>query len=113
MLPFDEQKVLLNARQATTEDLLERVTAFREEMEPEAIEIIKMELRRRGVGPEQIQQASQDRAGKLVRDRTGLARRCSICARPAVARRWGWHRLWGRLPLFPRLLNYCAEHRQR
>ena len=110
MVQFDAHKVLLNARQATTEDLLERVTAFRDGMEAEAIEIIEMELRRRGVGPEQIEQAIQHGTGNRVRDRSGLPRRCSFCHRPAVARRWGWHRLWRRLPLFPWPVNYCAEH---
>ena len=31
----------------------------------------------------------------------GTAVRCSFCHRPAVAEGWGWHRLWGVLPLFP------------
>jgi len=110
MIPFDSHKALLNARQATTEDLLDRVTAFRDGMEPEAVEIIEMELRRRGVGPEQVVQAARDRAGKVVRDGAGLPERCSFCPRAAVVRRWAWHRLWGLLPVFPRRLNYCAEH---
>jgi hypothetical protein len=110
MIPFDAQKVLLNARQAATEDLLDRVTAFRDEMEPEAVEIIEMELRRRGVGPEQIEQAKHAHAARLLRDRSGLPAQCSFCRRPAVARRWAWHRLWGRVPLFPRRVNYCNEH---
>jgi hypothetical protein len=113
MLPFDADKALRNARLASTEDLLDRVTAFREDMEPEAVAIIEMELRRRGVGPEQIEQTRQDRAGKLTHDRSSLTMRCSFCTRPAVERRWGWHRLWGRLPVFPRRLNYCPEHQPR
>ena len=28
------------------------------------------------------------------------------CHRPAVVRRWDWHRLWGLLPVFPRV---CAR----
>lgn len=112
MLPFDADKTLRNARLATTEDLLDRVTAFRDGMEPEAVEIIEMELRRRGVGPEQIEKTRQDRAGKVIRDRSGFAARCSFCSRPAVERRWGWQRLWGRLPIFPRLLNYCQQHQR-
>jgi len=110
MIPFDPHRVLLNARQATTEDLLDRITAFREGMEPEAIAIIEMELRRRGVDPAQTEQLHREREGKILRDRTDLALRCSFCSRPAIARRWGWHRLRGRIPLFPRLLNYCADH---
>ena len=113
MLPFDADKILRSARLATTEDLLDRVTAFRNDMEPEAVEIVEMELRRRGVGSEQIEQTRQDRAGKLTRDLNGLTARCSFCSRPAVERRWGWHRLWGRLPVFPRRLNYCQQHQSR
>jgi hypothetical protein len=112
MLPFDADKTLRNARLASTEDLLDRVTAFRDAMEPEAVEIVEMELRRRGVGPDQIEQTRQDRAGKLIRDRSNLPARCSFCSRPAVERRWGWHRLWGRLPVFPRRFTYCVEHRR-
>jgi len=110
MIPFDAHKTLLNARQATTEDLLDRVTAYRDGMEPEAIEIIEMELRRRGVGADQIEQAQSEHAGTVMRDASGLPMRCSFCPRPAIAQRSGWHRLWGRIPLFPRHLNYCAEH---
>jgi hypothetical protein len=110
MIPLDAHKILLSARQATTEDLLNRVTVFREGMESEAVEIIEMELHRRGMGAEQIEQARRDALGKVVLDRAGLPVRCSLCSRPAIVRRWGWHRLWGRVPVFPRLLNYCAEH---
>jgi hypothetical protein len=37
--------------------------------------------------------------------------RCSFCHAPAVAEGWGWHRLWGRFPVFPRFFFYCASHR--
>jgi hypothetical protein len=108
MIPFDTQKVLLNARAATTEDLLDRVTVQREGMEPEALGIFEDELRRRGVGREQIEQAAQR---QVLRDQDGVAVACSFCRLPAVARGWGWHWLWGRLPLFPRRFNFCEEHR--
>jgi hypothetical protein len=41
----------------------------------------------------------------------GTAVGCSFCHRPAVAEGWGWHRLWGLLPVFPRYYYYCSEHR--
>jgi hypothetical protein len=110
MRPFDPQKVLLNARQATTEDLLDRVTVFRDEMEPEAVEIFETELRRRGLGRDQLEQHAQQR-GRTRRDREGRAAKCGFCHRPAVVQGWGWHRLWGRVPVIPRRLNYCEEHR--
>jgi len=28
-----------------------------------------------------------------------------------VAQRWSWQKLWGVLPVFPRLFYYCEEHR--
>src|SRR5262245_10163628 len=110
---FDPQRVLLNARQAGTEDLLDRVTAYREGMEPEALEIIEAELRRRGVGPEQIEAHARRYREEGVALPGGAAAKCSLCRRPAVARGWGWHRLWGRLPLFPRPFRYCEAHRPR
>ncbi len=46
-MDWDADRVRANARQASTEDLLERVTIYRSGMEPEAVEIIEAELRRR------------------------------------------------------------------
>ena len=108
MIRFDAHKTLLNARQATTEDLLERVTVQRAGMEPEALEIFEDELRRRGVGREQIEAARRP----TIAGAGGFAAACSFCRRPAVAQGWGWHRLWGRVPVFPRRFNYCEEHRR-
>lgn len=48
-MDWDADRVRANARQAPTEDLLERVTVYRSGMEPEAVEIIEAELRRRGI----------------------------------------------------------------
>lgn len=112
MLPFDPDRVRVNVRQATTEDLLDRVTAYRPGMEPEALRIIEEELRARGVTPDEIDAHAQarDRHASLLPD--GTARPCSFCRRPAVEHRWGWHRLWGVLPVVPRYLFYCDEHRQ-
>jgi hypothetical protein len=110
MTPFDPEKVRRNAREATTEELLDRVTAFRDGMEPEALEVLERELHRRGIGEDQLEQARRDYQASAVRDPAGVARRCSFCKRPAIARGWGWHRLWKVMPLFPRILNYCAKH---
>ena len=44
MLPFESERVRKNAREATTEDLLNRVTVYRGDMEPEALKIIEAEL---------------------------------------------------------------------
>ncbi|MCC6416755.1 MAG: hypothetical protein IT429_00730 [Gemmataceae bacterium] len=111
MFRFDATKVQENARKATTEDLLDRVTAQRDGLEPEAVEIIERELRARGVRAEQIADHAE-RYREVVRAADGLTARCCFCHRPAVARRWRLHRLWGVLPVFPRPFYYCAEHRR-
>jgi len=110
MLEFDPVKVRRNVEEAKTDDLLDRVTAFREGMEPAAVRIIEEELFRRGVGPAEIDQYRQDQAGRLVMRPEGFAYRCSFCQRPATVRRVGWHRLWGLIPILPRVLNYCPNH---
>jgi hypothetical protein len=112
VIPFDAQKVLVNARQADTEDLLDRVTVYRAGMEPEAVEIIETELRRRDVGPEQIEaHAAQRRRDCLPLLPDGTAIKCSYCYRPAVVQGRGWHRVKGVLPVFPRWFAYCDRHR--
>ena len=106
---FDSSHVLTNARAATTDDLLDRVTVFRAGMEPEALELFEMELRRRGVTPEQIDiHARQYETFLRAADGTVLV--CSRCRKPAVNRRWSWHRLWGILPVFPKKARFCVEH---
>ena len=108
-MEFDASKVLANARAADTEDLLDRVTAYRAGLEPEAIEIIEMELHRRGVSAEQIAEHGRQFVDCL-RAADGTVLMCSQCRKPAVAVRWGWHRLWGQLPVFPYRIRCCKEH---
>ena len=107
---FDLERIRKNARESGTEELLDRITAYRAGMELAAIEIIEAELDRRGVDERQISEHAERRTGVLRRGE--VARRCSRCERPAVERRWGWHRLWGKLPIFPRLFWHCDVHRQ-
>ena len=111
MLPFDPERVRSNVRQAEDEDLLDRVTVYRSGMEPEALEIIEAELRARGIRGEQIEAHAQERAPEIIPLPDGTVRPCSFCHRPAVDHGWGWHRLWGVLPVFPRYYFYCEEHR--
>jgi hypothetical protein len=110
MLEFDPEKVLLNARGATNEDLLNRVTVFRNQMEPEAVDIIERELRSRGVtAADQLAHADRFKDGVIVRT-DGTVARCSVCRQPAIAQRWSWHWLWGKVPLFPVRVHYCRQH---
>jgi ATP-dependent helicase YprA (DUF1998 family) len=113
MLPFNRERVLVNVRNATTEDLLDRVTAYRAGMEPEALDLIEAELRDRGVTAAQIEAHAEGRRREGVLLSEDVAARCSFCDRPAVVSAWGWQRLGRLVPLFPRVFRYCAEHRPR
>jgi len=108
-LELNLERVKQNVERADTEDLLDRATVYRDGMEPAALELIDAELRARGVGDAEIAAHRTRRAGTLFAA-DGLALKCMECARPAVARRWCWQRLWGRIPIFPRPMRYCDEH---
>jgi hypothetical protein len=106
MLEYDKQRVRENVTRSDTEDLLDRVTIYRADMEPDALYVIEEELRQRGVTAAEIE------AHASRREEAGaVSERCNFCSRPAVIEHWGWHKLWGRLPLFPRMLRYCEIHR--
>ena len=109
-MQLDLQRVRDNVRQATDEDLLDRLTVFAKEMEPDALEIIEAELRGRGVSTDGILDHYQKRRAEGVLEENGVVCRCSFCIRPATGRRWGWHFLWGLLPLFPCRFRYCRMH---
>lgn len=109
---MDARRVREDARTASTEVLLDRVTVFREEMQGPAIEIMEAELRARGVQQDAVaaHAAARVSAG-LVRHPDGTVVRCAYCPRPATVRARRWQRLWGWfLPLFPRQFSLCPEH---
>ncbi len=108
-MQFDLERVRDNVARATTEDLLDRATVYRAGMEPEALDVIEAELRRRGVGPGEIEMHAAASAW-TPRDRNGVALKCLRCSRPAVWQGWRMHKLFGVLPLFPRHVALCAEH---
>jgi hypothetical protein len=107
---FDLERIRANVRQAETEDLLDRVTVYRPEMEEAALVCIEEELRRRGIAPVEISEHEESRNRSILRRPDGHPVRCSRCYRPAVSQATGWHRLWGVLPLFRRSFFYCEEH---
>jgi hypothetical protein len=113
MMALNLDRVRANVQAATTEDLLNRATVYRPDMEPQAIDIIEAELRRRGVWPEQIEEHAERREREVVRHPDGSAAKCSFCHAPAVAQGWGWHRIWGKIPAFPRFFAFCEEHRPK
>jgi hypothetical protein len=110
---FDIERVRANVRQASTEDLLDRATVYRAGMEPEAVHLVEAELRQRGIRPQEIDEHAERQEREGVSCTDGPPSRCSYCPRPAVLTGWGWHRLWRVLPIFPRLISYCEEHRPR
>jgi hypothetical protein len=110
-MDFDPTRALVNIRAADTDDLLDRVTAYRAGMEPGAVELIEGELRRRGVEPATIEARRAEVERTCLFDEGGSARMCSLCRRPAVAEAWGWFRLFGWLPVLPRRMRYCETHR--
>ncbi len=110
-MEFDPQKVLLNVRRAETADLLDRVTAYRAGMEPEALEMIEDELADRGVTPAEIDRHAEACRQECLYHPDGAAAMCSFCRRPAVAEGRGWVRLLGLVPVLPRRYWYCKDHR--
>lgn len=109
----DPERLRANIRAAATEDLLDRVTVYREGMELEALDLIEDELRQRGVTRDAIAAHELRRRDSALFDASGIARRCHRCPRPAVVETWGWHRLWGVLPLFRRRFAWCEEHQPK
>ncbi|MCE9533325.1 MAG: hypothetical protein K8T89_19685 [Planctomycetes bacterium] len=109
MLEFNLERVLTNVRNATTDDLLDRATVYRSEMEPEALRIIDKELIDRGVTVEQVQAHLESRQEVVARP-DGTVVKCSFCWKPAIESGWSWHRLFGKIPIFPRKLARCGDH---
>ena len=110
-MEWEEQKVLMNIRAADTDDLLDRITAYRFGMELDAIEMIEQELHSRGVTADQIDehQAAYERDCIYLPD--GTAAMCSFCRRPAVAEGRIWWKIWWLVPIWPRRVRYCEAHR--
>jgi hypothetical protein len=109
-LAFDPIRTRDNAREADTEDLLDRITVFRSGMQAAALAIIEAELRARGISRQEIEEHAQRWKGRVIEDADGLAVQCLLCRRPAVAEVRGWYRWLGVIPLFPRRQYYCDQH---
>src|SRR5579862_8203890 len=101
-MKLDTEKVWLNARQASTEDLLDRVTIYRGGMEPDALAIIEAELGDRGITAQAIEAHERAFSKGCLRDADGAVLECSRCRKPAVAEKWAWHFVWGLVPVFRR-----------
>jgi hypothetical protein len=103
------ERVRRNVGNADTEDLLDRATVYRADMEPAALEIIDNELVARGVTLEVVEAHLKDRQRVMSR-KSGSVVKCSFCRRPAIKRAWSWHRLFRRIPIVPRRLAWCEMH---
>ncbi|MCS7020403.1 MAG: hypothetical protein NZU63_01085 [Gemmataceae bacterium] len=108
--PCDLRRVAEYVRQAETEELLDRVTVYRAGMEPAALELMEHELDRRGISPEEIADHEARRRQTAIMLPDGCALSCHFCWRPAVCQAWGWYKLWGLIPLFPRIFARCEVH---
>jgi hypothetical protein len=109
-MDFDLDRVRTNVQNAPTDDLLDRATVYRSALEPAALPVILEELKARGVTPDIIVRHEESRQGAVL-DRNGVARLCGKCRKPAVVCEWGWHRMFNKLPLFPRRFYLCEDHR--
>jgi hypothetical protein len=109
-MEFDLKTVAAFIRKAETEDLLDRVTVYRDGMEPAAVDLMENELWRRGITPDELANHARERQERLLITREGQPVRCQYCERPAASRRWGWYRIWGRLPVIPWPLALCVVH---
>lgn len=109
-MEFDLKRVAEFIRRADTEELLDRVTVYREGMEPAALDLMEGELDRRGVTRAEIEAHDARRRERAIFYPDGTAMRCSFCSRPAVAHLRRWYRLFGRVPVFPKLFACCELH---
>lgn len=113
-MPSHIQRVAEFVRHADTEELLDRVTVYREDMEGFAVELMEAELDRRGITPEEISEFHRLRLATALRDREGHVIRCLLCDRPATGRGWGWLTMFaGTVPVIPWKFAYCDLHIQR
>ena len=108
-MELDLDRVRDNVREAETEDLLDRATVYRDEMESEALTLIEEELDNRKVSDAQREQHRRSRAN-ILHDADGRPVRCRECWRPAVVKLWRWHRLFGLVPVFPEVRSLCEKH---
>lgn len=107
-MKLDLERVRKNVSSATTEDLLDRATVYRDGMEPDALAIIDADLAARGVTAEQVAAHLKSRRQTITRI-DGSAIQCSHCRKPAIAQGWGW-RFLVVIPLYPRRFRWCREH---
>lgn len=109
-MEFNLKRVAEFVHKAETEELLDRVTIYRAGMEPAALDLMEGELDRRGITRDEISAHNEERLIDAILLPDGTVLRCNYCFRPAIIRARGWHKLFGRVPIFPRFFAYCSSH---
>ncbi len=102
-------QVRQNVECATTEDLLDRATVYRNEMEAPALDIIDAELLARGITLNDIKAHLDSRQQILAHD-DGTVVTCSFCHRPAISQGQKWHLLFWSVPIITRQAGWCDLH---
>lgn len=92
------------------EELLDRFTIYRKEMEPRALEMMECELAHRGISRNEIVEHEHARQEWIMLNGKGFVVRCRCCNRPAIKKARTWFRLVGWIPVYPILLPYCSVH---
>jgi len=106
----EKERQLIRIRDAETQDLMAEATIYRPGMEQDALREIDAELRDRGVTPAELLDYAAERQPNLLLDGYGLPWQCSFCKQPAESEGWGWHRMWGKVPVLPRWFRWCRTH---
>jgi hypothetical protein len=109
-VPFRADRRLARIRGFSDEELLDRVTILKEQMDDDALELMHTELTERGIGPDDIGAHLRDLRPKVIMHPDDTPATCFECGRAAVVQARAWHRLWGVLPLFKRTMYWCEEH---
>ena len=109
-MKLDLRRVAEFIRKADNEELLDCITIYRAGMEPAALDLMEGELDRRGITRDEIAEHNEDRLLTAILLPDGTALRCNFCRQPAVIRAQGWHKLFQRVPFFPRCFAYCTTH---
>ncbi|MBX3397539.1 MAG: hypothetical protein KF873_02255 [Gemmataceae bacterium] len=97
-------------QRAENDELLDRVTVLRDELEPAARSRIEVELARRGLSAAEVASHGAAREAECLRRADGSVRRCWRCAAPATSCARRWWRLYGILPIVPLERPVCPNH---
>ena len=84
-MELDLNKVARYIRRAETEELLDRVTVYRDGMEPAAVDLMENELARRGLSPAEIEEHDRFRRETAILLADGAAMRLAVASGGVLA----------------------------